>query len=65
MAVTDTLWLPGEGQLRDRLGAAFTRLDRTPTGWRVELEVAGAPISFTAPDATEAYGRALLHLLTR
>lgn len=65
VAVTDTLWLPGEGQLRERLGEAFTRLDRTPAGWRVELDVEGAPISFTSPDAAEAYGRALLHLLTR
>lgn len=65
VAVSDTLWLPGEGQLRERLAAAFTRLDSTPDGWRVELGVDGAPISFTSADAADAYGRALLHLLTR
>ncbi len=63
--VSDTLWLPTEDQLRDRLGAAFTSLDRTDGGWRVELSVEGAGISFTSPAAADAYGRALLHLLTR
>jgi len=65
VAVSDTLWLPTENQLRDRLGDAFTRLDRSAGGWRVELSVADAPISFTSADAADAYARALLHLLTR
>ncbi len=65
VAVEDTVWLPGEHQLRDHLGDAFVGLTRTNRGWRAELQVAGAPISFTDQDPADAYGRALLHLLTR
>jgi len=65
VAVSDTLWLPTEDQLRDRLGEAFTRLDRPAGSWRVELSVEGSAISFVSPGAADAYGRALLHLLTR
>lgn len=65
VAVADTVWLPGEAQLRDLLGQAFTSLTPVADAWRIELTVAGAPISFTSPDPAEAYGRALLHLLTR
>jgi len=53
VAVSDTLWLPTEDQLRDRLGEAF------------DLSVEGSAISFVSPGAADAYGRALLHLLTR
>lgn len=60
----DALWLPGEGQLRERLGGTFVALERVPEGVRVRLDVNGTPREFTDPDAAEAYGRALLHLVT-
>ena len=65
VGLEDTVWLPTEHQLRDCLGAAFGSLTRSDSGWRVELTVADAGISFTDADAGDAYARALLHLLTR
>ena len=58
----NSIWLPSEAQLRDRLGGAFRRLSRTDAGYRVEIEVAGRTSVFAADDAAEAYGRALLYL---
>lgn len=58
-----TVWLPAEHQLRDRLGAVFTRLERTATGWTVVLCVDGDERTFAHREPAEAYGRALLHLL--
>lgn len=65
----NALWLPGEAQLRERLGSTFRRLVReAPDGaapqWRVELEVAGRPVVTRDPDAAQAYGLALLYLVT-
>jgi hypothetical protein len=60
----DTVWLPSETQLRERLGGTFRMLTRGPTGWRVDLEVAGRPAQVEHPDAAEAYGLALLRLIT-
>lgn len=65
VGLEDTVWLPTEHQLRERLGATFGSLTRSDRGWRVELIVDAAAISFTDADAGDAYGRALLHLLTR
>lgn len=63
--LADALWLPGEGQLRECLGGAFTGLAPADGGWCVELWVDGAPITFTSAEVGDAYGRAVLHLLTR
>ena len=51
----NSVWLPSEAQLRERLGGTFRRLvaDRA-TGWLVEIEVAGRPMPTL--DAGEAYG---------
>ena len=78
VGVEDTLWLPGEAQLRELLGPAFSRLDRVELGdrggpggvgpgasWRVELLIDGSVTTFGHADCAEAYGRAMLHLLTR
>lgn len=72
VGVEDTLWLPGEAQLRAALGPAFvtlTRLSPTPGepagAWQVELGFDGSPATFSHSDCAEAYGRAVLHLLTR
>jgi hypothetical protein len=59
----DALWLPGEHQLRDRLGPAFDRLERSADGYRVHTR-GSAPVaqgsSYDAPDASDAYALALL-----
>jgi hypothetical protein len=85
VGVEDTLWLPGEAQLRELLGPAFSRLGRIASGsgdsrggdskggdsgssvlsWEVELVIDGSVTTFSHPDCAEAYGRAMLHLLTR
>ena len=70
------LWLPAEEQLRSRLGRTFRALERLEgiglgtagagterAGFRVLVEVEGAPLTFEAPDPATAYGRALLHTL--
>jgi hypothetical protein len=59
-----SVWLPSEAQLRERLGNTFRRLTRVDSGWRVELDVAGRLMLVEHADAAEAYGLALLHLIT-
>ena len=59
-----SVWLPSEGQLRERLGGTFRRLERDGDGWRVVLEVAGHEVVTRDVDACDAYGLALLHLVT-
>ena len=46
------------------LGGTFRRLERVDAGWQVVLEVAGAPVRIVHRDPAEAYGLALLHLVT-
>ncbi len=60
----EALWLPREDQLRERLGAAFHRLERIGDGYRVLAAVHGPVAEFTAACPEEAYGKALLRLLT-
>ena len=60
----NAIWLPSEGQLRERLGGTFRRLERNGHGWRVVLEVAGREVVRQDTNAADAYGLALLHLLT-
>jgi hypothetical protein len=57
------LWLPRESQLREMLGGTFRGLDRATGGWRVRTERDGDRFAIEDPDAEEAYGLALLHLL--
>ena len=59
-----SVWLPSETQLRELLGGTFRRLARYDGRWRVEIEVAGRPFAAEHFDACEAYGLALLHLIT-
>jgi hypothetical protein len=56
----EAIWLPSEEQLRDRLGDAFERLERTDGHYQVV--VAGR--RFVAARPAQAYGEALLHELT-
>lgn len=66
VTLDEALWLPHEHQLRAELGAAFRRLEAVDDGSvRVVLVVDDAAIEFEDEDPSAAYGRALLHLLTR
>jgi hypothetical protein len=60
---SEALWLPGEHQLRDELGVAFDKLERTEDGYRVHTH-GGAPgrddASYTSATAADAYALALL-----
>ena len=60
---SDALWLPSEHQLREQLGDAFQRLERSGTAYAVIIEVRGGSSLARATDASEAYGLALLELL--
>ena len=59
----EALWLPSEHQLRRLLAGLFVRLERVGAEHRVTLELASQRREFAAPDADEAYGLALLHVL--
>ena len=61
---TDCVWLPAEEQLRDKLGGTFRALRRTDAGWQVSLELPQRHREVDAQTAADAYGRALLHLIT-
>ena len=56
----DALWLPAEHQLRDLLGAAFRRLERTADGYDVVLAGTTGETRASGANPAEAYGRALL-----
>ena len=60
----DALWLPAEHQLRDLLGAAFLRLERSADGYDVVLldtsGSASGESTVSGPNPAEAYGRAVL-----
>ena len=60
----NSVWLPSEGQLRERLAGTFRRLSLADGRWLVEIEVAGAASAFESHDPEEAYGQALLYLIT-
>lgn len=60
----EAIWLPHEEQLRLELGGAFRRLERIADGYQLVLTVDGLEHAFVAGNADEAYGEAVLHLLT-
>jgi len=68
VALDDALWLPREDQLRELLAAAFVTLERVEStevidAYRLTALVDGEQRAFEAPDAADAYARALLALL--
>lgn len=63
VAKEEAIWLPGEGQLREHLGAAFERLSRGDGRYEVVVSVDGRPVAFAAETPEQAYGEALLHHL--
>ncbi|MFK3676265.1 pilus assembly protein CpaE [Microbacterium sp. NPDC090218] len=65
VTLAEAVWLPREDQLRDLLRGTFRALVRLEDAFRVEIEIAGTLLSFEHPDPSEAYGRALLELISR
>jgi hypothetical protein len=65
VTLADAVWLPREDQLRDLLRSTFRRLTRLSDAFLVEIEIAGETLAFEHPDPAEAYGRALLELISR
>lgn len=61
----DALWLPREDQLRAMLGSGFTRLEATPSGFRVDAMILGVERQFDAATPDDAYGAAVLELMSR
>jgi hypothetical protein len=61
----EAVWMPREDQLRDLIGTAFRRLERLDGGYRVVATINGTDGSFAGRHPEEAYGRALLRLLSR
>ncbi len=57
--IGEVLWLPSEGQLRDRLGERFDRLERCADGFIVVVDEQ----RFSHRDAECAYAEAVLTLL--
>lgn len=58
------VWLPAESQLRERLAGAFRSLERCDDGWQVTVQVGTTTYEARTKSAEEAYGRALLRLIT-
>lgn len=65
VTLADAVWLPREDQLRDLLRGTFRSLARLDDTFRVVVEIAGDALEFEHPDPAEAYGRALLELISR
>ena len=65
VTLADAVWLPHEDQLRDLLRGTFRGLVRLEDSFRVDIEIAGETLSFEHPEPSEAYGRALLELVSR
>jgi len=64
----EALWLPSEEQLRERLGGLFRHLHRVTGADRARAAVTirwgRGELTVTEDDAAQAYGRALLAVLT-
>ncbi|MDF2508381.1 MAG: pilus assembly protein CpaE [Microbacterium sp.] len=65
VTLADAVWLPREDQLRELLRGTFRSLTRVEDAFRVEIEIADESAVFEHPDPSEAYGRALLELISR
>ncbi|MEV8251903.1 pilus assembly protein CpaE [Microbacterium sp. NPDC076768] len=65
VTLADAVWLPREDQLRDLLRGTFRTLVRLEDTFSVEIEIADTRFVFEHPDPAEAYGQALLELISR
>ena len=61
--LAETVWLPREAQLRERLGEHLLSLARLDDGWRCTVRIADDLVEVEAPEPDEAYGQALLRVL--
>lgn len=61
--VAETVWLPREAQLRERLGDALLSLARIEDGWRCTVRIDDQLVEVEEAEADEAYGRTLLAVL--
>ncbi len=61
--LAETVWLPREAQLRERLGHALLSLARIEDAWRCTVRIGDDLVEVEEPEADEAYGRALLAVL--
>ncbi|RMB58203.1 pilus assembly protein CpaE [Tessaracoccus antarcticus] len=59
-----TVWLPGESHLRVALGPAFRALERGDEGFVVTIDHPAGEHTFADEDVENAYGNALLAVLT-
>lgn len=64
---TEAVWVPSETQLREMVAgyASALSLEQKPDGTTLSLQLDGERLQFTAADACDAYGAALLQLLWR
>lgn len=61
---TEVVWLPSESQLRDRLGATFRSLVVDDGEYVCAVAVGEDLVSYRADAPEDAYGEALLDLLS-
>ena len=64
---TEAVWIPSETQLREMIAeiAGELVLAQTTDGYECRLDFRGERLAFTADNACDAYGAALLQLLWR
>ena len=62
--IENCLWLPREDQLRELLGGTFRSLSTSPGGFEVRIRFRGEEQSYESESAADAYGEALLTLVT-
>lgn len=64
---TEAIWIPSETQLRHLIAQHATELllERKPDGYECRVQYNGQRLTFSAGDACEAYGSALLQILWR
>jgi len=60
----EVIWLPSEAQLRERLGMTFRSLERSGTTYRCAIATGATAETHEAATAADAYGRALLSVIT-
>ena len=68
--LSEAVWLPAETQMRVLLANTIgvdapLRLDRTATGYRLQIALGPDLLEFGAADAEDAYALALLHVLEK
>lgn len=64
VSLDSVLWMPREDQLRELLGSTFRSLSSVDGVFRVEAVIGAEVRSWESPVAADAYGLALLALVT-